>query len=345
MPQSVKVDTKERTLGGKKYNAVGDGPIQNVQTNEDYVDFESDFFAYASADTITVSTINATEYFQAGDKLRIEQTTNRFFTVTRVTSTTIVINTTPDYTLQNAAITKFGMSRLETPLGFTDSEDWTYYAQSDFTFSATNVFSITNFDPTEIFQVGDKIILNQSSTTKYFYVIEVTSTTLTVNAGDDNSYTNNALSWIGSSRIGSPSGHPIIFDISSEAIWSFATPTWTDRSGLFTGGSGTRSMEFYMDGPLMTYIADLGTSSLPANVVAIAITSPFLKRDESSITNKLTGALITGAAGADFHCVYQWSDTSGDGISSELSLYVDSLNTSNFDSGAWGFAGTITVAV
>lgn len=77
----------------------------------------TDAWVYASATTITVPTDATTEY-SVGDKIRLTQTTVKYFYVTAVTSTTLTVNGGTDYTVANAAITDISYSKAVTPLGF-----------------------------------------------------------------------------------------------------------------------------------------------------------------------------------------------------------------------------------
>lgn len=77
--------------------------------------------SYASATTITNPTgIDWTTYLRKGDKIKLTQTTVKYFYVTGVTSTTLSITGGSDYTLTNAAISEFYYSKGD-PLGFPDS--------------------------------------------------------------------------------------------------------------------------------------------------------------------------------------------------------------------------------
>lgn len=88
-------------------------------TPSDYNRMNQAFFTYASATTITVTSIDATKFFQISDKLHIVQSgTDKYFYVVAVTSTLLTITGGSDYTLANATITTIELSRLATPLGF-----------------------------------------------------------------------------------------------------------------------------------------------------------------------------------------------------------------------------------
>lgn len=101
-------------LGGK-----GTGSARHSGIYDGWVDaFET--WTYASATTFTCSASLAGK-LQAGDKLKLTQTTAKYFYVTSVSGTTITINGGTDYTLANAAITLPYYSHEVTPTGFPGS--------------------------------------------------------------------------------------------------------------------------------------------------------------------------------------------------------------------------------
>lgn len=77
-----------------------------------------------------------------------------------------------------------------------------------------------------IYSVGDRLKLTQSSTVKYFYVVAVADTLLTITGGSDYSLTNTAISSIYFSHIPNPTGFPFTFGLSD--------PTWTTSGTAFT---------------------------------------------------------------------------------------------------------------
>jgi len=90
-------------------------------------------WTYASADsptfTFTVATDLTTKY-AAGQRIKLTQTTAKYFIVTKVSysapNTTVTIYGGTDYTLANAAITLPYMSREKAPFGFNlDPTKWT----------------------------------------------------------------------------------------------------------------------------------------------------------------------------------------------------------------------------
>ncbi len=74
-------------------------------------------WTYASANTITVPTGAASKY-QKGDKIKLTQTTVKYFYITAVADTLLTVTGGNDYTVANAAITDNYYSKAENPQGF-----------------------------------------------------------------------------------------------------------------------------------------------------------------------------------------------------------------------------------
>lgn len=95
---------------------------------------DSNTWTYSSADGATgVFTVNAdvTANIQIGDRIKLTQTTAKYFIVTKAPSysapnTTITVWGGTDYTLANAAISSPYYSHIKNPFGFsTDPSKWT----------------------------------------------------------------------------------------------------------------------------------------------------------------------------------------------------------------------------
>lgn len=74
-------------------------------------------WTYASATTITVPSGAASKY-QKGDKIKITQTTTKYFYIVGVADTLLTVTGGSDYTLENAAISNNFYSKIENPQGF-----------------------------------------------------------------------------------------------------------------------------------------------------------------------------------------------------------------------------------
>lgn len=95
-------------------------------------------WSYASASTITVPT-GATSRFQVGDKLKLDNTSTKYFYIAAVASTTITIAVNDTYVVSNLAITNIYVSRAERPLAFPDSFSFTpTYGSAGGSFGSTS---------------------------------------------------------------------------------------------------------------------------------------------------------------------------------------------------------------
>lgn len=107
---------------------------KNIAAQIGWCDIDEEW-AYASATTITVPT-GAASRFQVGDKIRLTQTTVKYFYVVGVADTVLTVTGGSDYTVDtvpNAAISSIAYSRCERPFGFPE---WFAYSPSHVGFSA-----------------------------------------------------------------------------------------------------------------------------------------------------------------------------------------------------------------
>jgi len=104
------------------------------------------------------------------------------------------------------------------------------------------------------YSVGDKVRIYQANTTKYFYIVGVASTLLTITGGSDYTLTNSTISNPCTSRRATPQGFPGEFAY---------TPTWTN----LTVGSATQNTYFRMDGKkvFVRYAITLNSSTMGSN--------------------------------------------------------------------------------
>jgi len=137
-------------------------------------------WTYASASTFTVPT-NLTARFGKGTKLRLVQTSAKYFYVTSSSygapNTTVTMTGGADYTLANAAITSPYYSYQETPQGFPN---WFNYTPSITGYSvnpasATYKFRLDGRQCTVVFE-EDNGTSNATTTT---YSVPITSATIT----------------------------------------------------------------------------------------------------------------------------------------------------------------------
>ncbi len=105
---SVQTITGIKTLTSPLFQGTIDGWISANET-----------WTYASATTITVPA-GAASVYQKGDKIKLTQTTVKYFYITTVADTLLTVTGGSDYTVANAAITLNYYSHVENPLGFPD---------------------------------------------------------------------------------------------------------------------------------------------------------------------------------------------------------------------------------
>jgi len=78
---------------------------------------------YLSATSITVPA-GAASFYSIGDKIRLYQTTWKYFYVVGVADTVLTLTGGISYTVANAAITANGYSKMASPVGFPAYMDW-----------------------------------------------------------------------------------------------------------------------------------------------------------------------------------------------------------------------------
>ncbi len=94
-------------------------------------------WTYASATTITVPA-GATNIYQVGDKIKLTQTTVKYFSIVGVADTVLTITGGTSYTLTNATIVNPYYSKAENPQGFPQwfSYTPTYGANGSMTYTS-----------------------------------------------------------------------------------------------------------------------------------------------------------------------------------------------------------------
>lgn len=86
-------------------------------TQDDGWKYVSEAWAYASATTITVPTGAANRY-QKGDKIKLTNSTVKYFYIVNVADTLLTISGGNDYSLANTTIINIFVSKAENPQGF-----------------------------------------------------------------------------------------------------------------------------------------------------------------------------------------------------------------------------------
>lgn len=131
--------------------------------------------------------------------------------------------------------------------------DWYEWLPTIFTYQASNVINVdSNYDVEKFFQLGTKIRLTQASTAKYFYVsnVDMTNNRITVNAGDDYTYTNNTITAFAMGQTADPLGFPGVFE------WS-PSLTYYDSADV---NSVTDACYFRMGGGVISFWCNIDFS-------------------------------------------------------------------------------------
>lgn len=105
----------------------------------------------------------------------------------------------------------------------TANEAWTYASATTITVPS---------DATTKYAIGDRIKLTQSATVKYFYVVGVASTVLTITGGSDYTFTNNAITSNYYSHSASPLNFPQWFNFTTTPTGFSANPTYISRFNI-----------------------------------------------------------------------------------------------------------------
>jgi len=107
-------------------------------------------WTYASATTITVPSGAAAKYAK-GDKIKLTQTTVKYFYVTSIADTVLTVTGGTDYTVANAAITANYYSHATSPIGFPSYFNYTCV------FSGTGV-DAGNLTQTSYFSINGRTV-------------------------------------------------------------------------------------------------------------------------------------------------------------------------------------------
>lgn len=149
-------------------------------------------------------------------------------------------------------------------------------ANDTWTFASSTTITVTT-DATTKYQVGDRIKLTQT-TVKYFVIIGVTATVLTVTGGTDYTVANAAISANYYSKLGSPQGYP---------GWFNYTPTVTAQVGTFTSVAAVS--RFSVIGRTCTYISQTTCTTVGTAATETRLTLP-ITASSNATANTTNGA-------------------------------------------------------
>lgn len=194
-------------------------------------------------------------------------------------------------TLTNPSITT---PTITTPT-FQNWDGW-ISANESWTFGNSTTINVPS-DATTKYYVGDKIKLTQSATVKYFYIIGVTSTTLTITGGSDYTFTNNTVTNNFYSHEASPLNFPQWFNYTmtfvgfsanpANPVARFAVSGRVCTTTVLMNASGTsNSISFQVNTPITpgasaatTFVCGQGTDN------GVALTTPIMVNSAASTAN------------------------------------------------------------
>lgn len=178
--------------------------------------------------------------------------------------------TSPSVTGTVSGGATYSSPSLNTPIITTPTiRSWDGWldANETWTFSSATAITVPS-DATTKYAVGDKIKLTQLTVVKYFYIVAVTATTLTITGGTDYTFTNNPVTSNAYSHAASPLNFP---------QWFTYLPVYTGFSADPTGGM-TR---FCVTG--RTCLLDIRTSSGTSNATTYTLTAPITSKDNGAV--------------------------------------------------------------
>jgi len=136
-------------------------------------------WTYASSSTINVPT-GAASRFQLGDKLKINNTTTKYFYITTIADTLLTVNGGSDYSVANTTISAVYVSRANRPFGFPARHTFT---QNLGGFSAVPTQSIATFFINQGWVNVDLYQNNTGTSNATSFTMNAPVTAATVSAG------------------------------------------------------------------------------------------------------------------------------------------------------------------
>lgn len=131
------------------------GSILNNEVKTGWI-LDSDTWVYVSATQFKITGKDVTAKFPVGTKIKLTQTTVKYFYVTAATfstDTTVTVTGGSNYSLANATITDPYYSYVETPQGFPEWFNWTF---SSITASGSMTVSNVSYVVTPRFKINGR---------------------------------------------------------------------------------------------------------------------------------------------------------------------------------------------
>ena len=172
-------------------------------------------------------------------------------------------------TVTNGAVSIANADISDYRICCTDRFDGWNSANETWTYASATTITVPS-GATGRYSVGDKVRIYQANTVKYFYIVTVASTLLTITGGSDYTLTNSTINNPCTSRRATPVGFPQYFNF---------TPTWTNWT-IGTGGNSRNQGRLYISGnqatvEITTFLGTSGQSvgSNPFFVLPVATTT------------------------------------------------------------------------
>lgn len=164
--------------------------------------------------------------------------------------------------------------------------------------SATTITVTT--DATTYYSVGDRIRLKQGGSYKYFYIVGVASTTLTITGGSDYTLTNADITDVEVSKEVAPLGFPVAFAY---------TPSWSGFSVNPSGGvirfslvGNVCRLHFQSGGGTSNATGFAATLPINARTIAGAIWNAYGNGNDNTVTyqNLVLAQISSGGSAVSF---------------------------------------------
>lgn len=226
------------------------------------------------------------------------------------------------HTAINAAETNIDTNA--TNISDLDSEVTSGWKAADQTWTYASATTITvPTDATTRYAPGDRIKLTQSSTVKYFVVVAVAATTLTITGGTDYTLANSAISANYYSKDASPVGFP---------DWFKFTPSYVASGGTPSTYTGTNVGKFRVIGRtcvVQFYSINSAGGTVGSGAVALNLTLPVNADTTTTAANTVmggSGIYFNNASGANVSTFISGPTTMGMKKNSTGNLLADDQN-------------------
>lgn len=213
----------------------------------------------------------------------------------------------------------------EMLISSSEDPDWLSLDPEYFSYNSSTRLNVSTYTPRDIFQVGDKIRLSQTST-KYFYVMSVGTTYIDIIGGDNYTLANADVDSIDLSKEPTPTGFPTGF-----------THTCTVESGGtdISANFSTKQCTYFMTGTSLTVRFNLISSSLPSSL-SIILASAYIPLNVAVKDARSSRPLILG--GADYYG--EFTGITGSHFSSK-GLQINTIGGGTFTSGNFWLDDTL----